>query len=138
MKTLLKQIERLDFGITGTPLTPTDLKQTQKELKEFDLPQLPTDVVDFLHFYNGFMREGRCLFGIDTTKHFIHDIIGENLDAELSQHQDILLLGDSETVWVAWVKSQKTYFIIDKATQTMLHRLSNFADAVRYILQIND
>lgn len=138
MQDLLKQIRLLDYGRTGNTLSDADIDEAQLELSECDLPQLPQEAVDFLKVYNGFSAEGRTVFGIDTKKHFFYDIIGENLNAELENASDMLLLGESEVVWIAWVLSKNSYAIVDKESKMVLHKLDSFANAVRYILQIDD
>ena len=131
-------VNNLDYGQTGNQLTKAEIQAVQQDLTNHDLPQLPTDVIEFLQIYNGLGTEGRTIFGIDSQKHFFYDIIGENLNAELADSSDILLLGETDMTWVAWQLSKKSYVIIDKASQTVLHRLDNFANAVKYILQIDD
>ena len=138
MQELLKQIQSLDYGQTGNPLTEAEINATQQELEACDLPKLPQDVICFLKYYNGFKAEGRTVFGIDDGKHFFYDIIGENLNAELEDDSNILLLGETDLTWIAWLKKENSYAIVDKATKMVLHKLDSFANAVRYILQIDD
>ncbi|MCQ2741036.1 MAG: hypothetical protein MJ210_02840 [Alphaproteobacteria bacterium] len=138
MQELLRQIRLLDYGRTGNTLSDADIDEAQLELSECDLPQLPQETIDFLKVYNGFSAEGRTIFGIDSQKHFFYDIIGENLNAELENASDMLLLGESEVVWIAWVPSKNSYAIVDKESKMVLHKLDSFANAVRYILQIDD
>ena len=77
-------------------------------------------------------------FGIDSENHFFYDILGENLNAELEDASDILLLGETDLTWIAWLKKENSHAIVDKDTQMVLHKLDNFTNAVRYVLQIDD
>ena len=131
-------IKTIDFGSTGPSLSHEEIAQTQEKLVSCNLLSLPQEVIDFLKIYNGFRTEGRTIFGIDSQKHFFYDIIGENLNAALEKASDILLLGETDMTWVAWIDSQKSYAIIDKDTQMVLHKLDNFKNAVKYILQIDE
>ena len=131
-------IKNLDFGSTGHSLSNEEIAKTQEKLVSCNLLSLPQDVIDFLKIYNGFRTKGRTIFGIDSKKHFFYDIIGENLNDALEKASDILLLGETDMTWIAWVASQKSYAIIDKDTQMVLHKLDHFKNAVKYMLQIDE
>lgn len=138
MKKLLSQIEMLDYGITGTSLDKLSVKREQAALTSCGMPAIPEEVLSFLGRYNGFLVEGRCIFGIDVNKHFLYDILGENLAANNPSYQDILLLGATSGTYIGWACKLQHYLLIDKSTFMVLHTFKNFADAVRYILQIDD
>ena len=131
-------IDNLTYAQTGKPLNNEGIETAQRDLSYHNLPQLPQDVVEFLKLYNGFQTEGRTIFGIDSEKHFFYDIIGENLNAGLEDFQDILLLGETDVTWIGWIASENSYAIIDKDIHKVLHKLDNFVNAVKYILQINE
>lgn len=138
MQELLNTINTLDDGKTGTPLTEQDIKQTRQEFAAGNIPAVPEEVWQFLRIYNGFLYDGRCIFGIDNKHHFLYDILGENLAADNPEPNNILLLGSTDSTYVAWLQNKKYYAIIDKSTFLVLHRLKNFTNAVKYILKIDD
>ncbi len=138
METLQQKINLLEGGITGTPLDEDDITQTLQELAAGGMPAIPEEMLAFLRRYNGFLYDGRCIFGIDNKHHFLYDILGENLAADNPEPNNILLLGSTDSTYVAWLQNKKYYAIIDKSTFLVLHRLKNFTNAVKYILKIDD
>lgn len=138
MKRLFAQINTLDYGITGSPLDEKSIRREQSALISCGLPSIPADVIEFLKHYNGFLAEGRCIFGIDINKHSLYDLLAENIMADSPQHQNILLLGATSETYIAWQAATQNYLLIDKSTFMVLHTFKNFPDAARYILQIDD
>ena len=138
MQKLFNQINNLNHGITGPQITETDIADYQQELSAAGYPTIPDPVQVFLLKHNGFMSEGRTVFGINKNKHFIYDLIGENNFANVPSPADTLLLGSTETTYIAYFKSSHTYSMIDKSTFMVLHDFNNFQDAIRYILKIDD
>ena len=137
-ESLQHQINQLDDAATGTPLSEADITLTKQEFAAGTLPEIPEDVWNFLHIYNGFLYDGRCIFGIDNEHHFIYDILGENLAVNNPQPDNILLLGSTDMTYIAWFQSEKNYAIIDKSSFIVLHKFKDFDDAVKYILKIDD
>ncbi len=138
MKNLLQKINHLDYGKSGTPLQKEDILHLQIVLKDCGRPQIPTDVVEFLSHYNGFLREGRCIFGINNQNHGLYDILHENLLPSNPTPENLLLLGSTETTYIGWLSSSKCYSIIDNSTFMVLHKFNNFVEAIQYVLKIND
>lgn len=138
MKTILDTIAKQGFGIQGKAVTATDISQTNKELSQFGFPEIPLEYQTFLLQCNGILHDNRCLWGIDNTKHFMYDILGENLMSPLTNPNEILLLGNTSNTFLAWEASKKRYSIIDKPSFMVLHNFHNFTDALKYILKIND
>ena len=138
MEYLQQKINLLEGGITGTPLDEDDITQTMQELAAGGMPAIPEEMLAFLRHYNGFLYDGRCIFGIDNRRHFLYDLLGENLAADNPEPANILLLGATDMTYIAWLNEPKRYCIIDKATFMVLHKLKSFNDAVEYILKIND
>lgn len=138
MKQLLEHIKQLDYGVSGPKLNNTDILREQSSLKSCGFPPIPDEVVDFLQHHNGFLTEGRCIFGIDTKKHFLYDILAENVMANNPRHEDILILGQTSETYIIWLESKQNYLLIDKTTFVVLHKFKNFTEAVKYILKIND
>ncbi len=138
MKELIDKIKLLDFGITGDELSSSAIIHEQTALKSCGFPQIPDEVLEFLKYYNGFLAEGRCIFGIDIKRHFLYDILGENVTAENPNPNDILLLGTTATTCIAWRASKQDYLLIDKSTFMVLHKFKDFKQAVKYILKIDD
>ena len=134
----LERIKQLDYGVTGTPLNKTDILREQSSLTSCGFPDIPDEVVYFLQHYNGFLSENRCIFGIDTKKHFLYDILAENILADTPNHSDTLILGQTSETYIAWLASKQNYLLIDKSTFMVLHKFKNFTEAVKYILKIND
>ena len=73
METLQQKINLLEGGITGTPLDEDDITQTLQELAAGGMPAIPEEMLAFLRRYNGFLYDGRCIFGIDNKHHFLYD-----------------------------------------------------------------
>ena len=138
MKTILDIISQPEFGIQGKTVTAADIAQMNEELSQFGLPEIPPEYQTFLLQCNGISHDGRCLWGIDTAKHFMYDILGENLMSPPPNPDETLLLGNTSGTFLAWETSTKRYSIIDKSSFMVLHNFSNFTDALKYILKIND
>lgn len=138
MNELIKLINTSGFAVQGKPISDSDIDQTNEELADCSLPSLPQDVSDFLLQCNGVLRDGRCIWGIDNDKHFMYDILGENLTAGEHIPDDILLLGATGKTFVAWLSIKKKYAIIDKYSFMVLHNFNNFIEVVKYILEIDD
>jgi len=138
MKRLLQQICDLRYGVTGRPLSFEDVDDYQQRLVMHGFLPVPKDVRDFLTVYNGFMTEGRVIFGMDASRHFMYDILGENAFAENPYPEKWLFIGATETTFVGWSEDDKSYLLIDKSSFAVLHRLESFQDAVRYVLRIDD
>ena len=96
------------------------------------------EVLSFLKYYNGFLAEGRCIFGIDTNKHFLYDILAENIMANNPHHEDILILGQTSETYIGWYAPKQDYLLIDKSTFMVLHKFKDFKQAIKYILKIDD
>lgn len=138
MNNLFNEISKIDFAVTGEPLNNNDIISYQKKLVEYGYNHLPQDVITFLKKYNGFLREGRCLWGINTQKGYRFDILSENNLAEAPDFEDITLLGSTETTYIAWRKSTNSYLMVDNCDFSVIHEFENFQNAVRYILKIDD
>ena len=138
MKKLLEQIAILDYGITGDVLTDDDIIEVQEELSACGFLSLPDDVVCFLKYYNGFLYEDRCVWGVDNKNRFIYDILAENMMVENPTPENLLLLGSTMQTYIGWHKSSAIYSIIDKSTFIQIHKFKHFAEAVRYIRKIDE
>lgn len=138
MKNLLDIISEPGFGIQGRPVTAADIFQMNTELSNLGLPQIPSEYQKFLLECNGISRDGRCLWGIDTAKHFMYDILGENLMSPPPDSEEMLLLGNTSNAFLAWDALKKRYSVIDKSSFMVLHSFNNLTDAIKYILKIND
>ena len=138
MEKLINLINTSGFAVQGKPISDTDIIQTNNELADCGLPLLPQGVTEFLLQCNGVLRDGRCIWGIDNDKHFMYDILGENLISENPNSKDILLLGNTCRTFIAWLSPEKKYAVIDKSSFMVLHKFNNFIEAVKYILEIND
>lgn len=138
MKKLIEIINTPGFAIQGKPVSDTDITQTNDELTDCGLPVIPKDLADFLRQCNGALRDGRCIWGIDNNKHFMYDILGENLTSGNPAPEDILLFGSTCRTFTAWLCSEKKYAIVDKSSFMVLHKFNNFIEAVKYILEIDD
>lgn len=139
MEKLFSQINSLDYGITGYPLNQTDLNRFQTELSLSGYTSLPDDVSLFLLSYNGFCKEANCIWGINNKQHHsFNDILSENIHSHNPIPHQLLLLGATDCCYIGYYKASNTYSMIDKSTFMVLHNFKNFADAVRYILKIDD
>ena len=138
MDKLFDEISKIRFAITGTPLEEKDIISYQKKMVEYGYNQLSPEVITFLKKYNGFLLEGRCLWGINTKKGYRFDILSENNLAEIPNYEDMTLLGATETTYVAWSKSTNTYSMVDNYDFSVIHEFDNFQNAVRYLLKIDD
>ena len=138
MNKLFREIDKIRHGFTGAPLTSSDLHSYQEELVECGFGKLPDDVVKFLEKHNGFLLENRCIWGINTKEHYRYDILGENAIAQNPKPEEFLLLGATETTFIAWLKQTKNYAILDRYDFEALYEFDNFSEAVRYILKIDD
>ncbi len=138
MDRLFDEIENIRHGFIGHNLNDEDVATFQKELAECGLNILPSEVIVFLQKYNGFLLENRCVWGINNKEHYRYDIIGENALAQNVKTKDILLLGSTETTYIGWMKEKNNYAVLDKYDFEPIFELDNFADAVRYILKIDD
>ena len=138
MDKLFDEISKIRFAITGTPLEEKDIISYQKKMVEYGYNQLSPEVITFLKKYNGFLLDGRCLWGINTKKGYRFDILSENNLAEVPNYEDITLLGATETTYVAWSKSTNTYSMVDNYDFSVIHEFDNFQNAVRYLLKIDD
>ena len=138
MDKLFDEISKIRFAITGTPLEEKDITSYQKKMVEYGYNQLSPEVITFLKKYNGFLLDGRCLWGINTKKGYRFDILSENNLAEVPNYEDMTLLGATETTYVAWSKSTNTYSMVDNYDFSVIHEFDNFQNAVRYLLKIDD
>ncbi len=138
MKKLLSQIADLDYGITGCSLEQTDINLFQNELSSAKYPPLPKEVLLFLLTYNGFCRESCCIWGINKQHNSLNDILSENNHSHNPIPTELLLLGSTDYCYIGYHQTSKIYSMIDKSSFMVLHNFKNFADAVRYILKIND
>lgn len=138
MNNLFEQISKLRFGFTGPSLIEKDIISYQKEMITNGYNYLPDIVINFLKKYNGFLLENRCLWGINTNQKYKYDILGENNIAENPSPEELTLLGETETTYIAWQKSTNSYSMIDKSDFSVIHQFDNFQNAVRYILKIDD
>ena len=138
MNNLFDEINKIPFAVTGTPLNEKDIISYQKKMVECGYNQLPQEIITFLKKYNGFLLEGRCLWGINTQKGYRFDILSENNLAEAPNYEDMTLLGSTETTYVAWFKSTNSYSMVDNYDFSVIHTFENFQNAVRYLLKIDD
>ena len=138
MNNLFDEINKIPFAVTGTPLNEKDIISYQKKMVECGYNQLPQEIITFLKKYNGFLLEGRCLWGIDTKEGYRFDILSGNNLAEAPNYEDMTLLGSTETTYVAWFKSTNSYSMVDNYDFSVIHTFDNFQNAVRYLLKIDD
>ena len=138
MNKLFEQINKIRFAVTGNPLSEKDIITYQKKMTEDGYSPLPQDVITFLKKHNGFLLEGRCLWGINTQKGYRFDILSENNLVEVPNFEDMTLLGSTETTYVAWNKSTNSYSMVDNNDFSVIHEFDNFQNAVRYLLKIDD
>lgn len=138
MDNLFNEIDKIRHGFTGTPLSDKDIEEYQEELVECGFGKLPNEVIEFLKKHNGFLLENRCVWGINTKEHYRYDILGENAIAQNPKPEKLILLGATETTFIAWQKETNNYAILDRYDLDKIYELDNFPDAVRYILKIDD
>lgn len=138
MKKLIQQINQLDYGITGTPLQKSDIAKIQLELAQNEYPLLPSEFIELLKIFNGFCAEGNCIWGISPNKRSFNDILSENNHSHNPDPNNLLLLGATETCYIGYFKKTKNYSMIDKDDFMVLHNFDNLANAIRYVLRIND
>jgi len=138
MNNLFDEINKIPFAVTGTPLNEKDIISYQKKMVEYGYNQLPPEVITFLKKYNGFLLEGRCLWGANTKKGYRFDMLSENNLAEAPNYEDMTLSGSTETTYVAWFKSTNSYSMVDNYDFSVIHTFDNFQNAVRYLLKIDD
>ena len=138
MDKLFNQINNIRHGFTGTPLSRSDLDSFQEELIECGFGKLPDEVIEFIEKHNGFLLENRCVWGINPKEHYRYDILGENAIAQNPKPEEMLLLGATETTFIAWLKQTQNYAIIVRYDFEAIYEFDNFSDAVRYILKIDD
>ena len=138
MNNLFEEISKIRFAITGTSLDEKDIISYQKKLVEQGYNQLPQDVITFLKKYNGILQEERCIWGINTQKGYRFDILSENNLSDAENFNDMILLGSTETSYIAWHKSTNSYSMVDNYDFSVIHTFDNFQNAVRYLLKIDD
>lgn len=138
MQKLLEKINSFDYGVTGKPVTDKDISQYQENLSDCSYPNIPSDVVLFLKHHNGFLCEGRCIWGINTKENYLYDILGENVMSQNPNPDELLLLGATEMTYIGYFASTDTYSMIDKSSFMVLHDFNNFVEAAKYILKIDD
>ena len=136
MKQLLQDIEELDFAVIGSPLKGEALDEVCDVLKVSNRPDIPQDMRDFLHKFNGISCGDGCLWGIDDAHHGIYDIAAENLTLGNPHPKTILLLGENTLTYIAWNQNSKKYTMIDKASFEELHSFKTLAEAISYVLKI--
>ena len=138
MNNLFDEINKIPFAVTGNTLEEKDIISYQKKMVEYGYNQLPQEIITFLKKHNGFLLEGRCLWGINTKKGYRFDILSENNLAEAPNYEDMTLLGSTETTYIAWHKSTNSYSMVDNYDFSVIHTFDNFQNAVRYLLKIDD
>ena len=112
------------------------VEESNEVLSASNRPEIPTDVIEFLHKYNGISCNDGCVWGVDGKKHTLYDILAENLVANNKSPEEILLLGENTMTYIAWNQSTKRYSMLDKSTFLELHNFASYAEAVSYILKI--
>ncbi len=138
MDKLFNEIKNIRHGFVGPQLTDSEIDLFQSELLECGFAKLPDDVVIFLKKYNGFLLENRCVWGINTDEHYRFDILGENAIAQNPKSDKLLLLGATETTFIAWQTETNNYAMIDRYDFEVIYEFEKFSDAVRYILKIDE
>jgi len=136
MNTLLQEIEKLDYAVVGSQLKEDALDEICNVLIAANRPNIPEDMVYFLHNFNGISCSNGCIWGINEKHHTIYDIAAENLISKNPKPEMLLLLGENTLTYIAWNKKTQKYVMIDKSTFEELHRFENLAEAISYILKI--
>ena len=136
MKQLLQDIAQLDYAVTGSPLKESALDEVSEVLMVSGFPDIPQDMSDFLHKFNGISCGDGCVWGIDDAHHGIYDIAAENLTLSNPPPETILLLGENTLTYIAWNQKNKKYTMIDKASFEELHCFETLAEAISYVLKI--
>ena len=136
MKQLLHDIAELDYLVIGSSLKESAVEEAFDVLNASGRPDIPEELIDFLHLYNGASREDGCLWGIDDKHHSIYDIVAENLVSHNPNPDEVLLLGENTLTYIAWNSKNKKYTMIDKSSFAELHCFETLAEAISYVLKI--
>lgn len=137
MKNIINKIKELPFGSVGNSSPSLHIISMQQDLKFNNLPTMPNEFTELLHHANTINYDGAFVFGINPNSYFL-DILSENLRLELSDSENLLILGGDNFEYLAYNQKDECYQIIDKEDMEVLETYSQLSEALSYILKIDD
>lgn len=136
MDSFLEKIKSTPYCVCEEPLEKIDILQYQKDLMKSNLPMLPQDFINLLHFANGISYNGAEIWAIFPNGENFKDIKKENLNRKLEADDNLLVLGTNDFDLIAYNKSENIYQIIDRQDNEVLDQSSNLAEMLSWILRL--
>lgn len=137
MDNFLKKIKELPYCVCEKPLEQIDILQYQKELVQNNLPMLPQDFINLLHFANGISYDGAEIWAILPQPNSFRDIKKENLSRLVEVDDKLLILGTNDFDYLAYNKAKNLYQIIDRHDGELLAKSSDLLAMLSQILRVD-
>lgn len=138
MDKFLEKIKDTPYCVCEDPLQQIDILQYQRGLLQSNLPILPADFVQLLHFANGIAYDGAEIWAIFPNQNCFKDIKKENLGLKFENKLDLLILGANDLDYLAYNGAQEMYQIIDRQDWKVLRQSSNLSEMLSQILKIDN
>lgn len=136
MDNFIEIIKNTPYCVCEEPLKQIDFLQYQRELVKNNLPMLPQDFINLLHFANGISYDGAEVWAIFPLKDCFKDIKKENLGMKFEIQGNLLILGINDFDYLAYNKTENLYQIIDRQDWDVLAQSTDLSEMLSQILRI--
>lgn len=132
----LEKIKDTPYCVCEEPLKQIDILQYQRDLVKNNLPMLPLDFINLLHFANGISYDGAEVWAIFPQQDCFKDIKKENLGLKFERNNNLLILGINDFDYLAYNKAENLYQIIDRQDWDVLAQSPDLSEMLSHILKI--